>query len=154
MKKIEAVIRHFKLEDVKNALTEKGIHGMTVSEVRGFGRQKGHTETYRGAEYAVDFIPKVKVEVVVASADAQTVVDAIVGKARTGQVGDGKIFVSDLTEVVRIPHGRDGPRGSVRRRRASGRRISGRGVRLRRASLPGDFFGAERQKEAAGEPAG
>src|ERR1700686_545144 len=105
MKKIEAVIRHFKLEDVKNALTEKGIHGMTVSEVRGFGRQKGHTETYRGAEYAVDFIPKVKVEVVVAAADAHTVVDAIVGKARTGQVGDGKIFVSDLTEVVGIRTG-------------------------------------------------
>src|SRR5689334_15374995 len=105
MKKTEAVIRHFKLEDVKNALTEKGIHGMTVSEVRGFGRQKGHTETYRGAEYAVDSIPKVKVEVVVASADAQAVVDAIVGKARTGQVGDGKIFVSELTEVVRIRTG-------------------------------------------------
>jgi nitrogen regulatory protein P-II 1 len=105
MKKIEAIIRHFKLEDVKNALTEKGVHGMTVSEVRGFGRQKGHTETYRGAEYAVDFIPKVKIELVVASADAHTVVDAIVSKARTGQVGDGKIFVSDLTEVVRIRTG-------------------------------------------------
>ena len=105
MKKIEAIIRHFKLEDVKNALTEKGVHGMTVSEVRGFGRQKGHTETYRGAEYAVDFIPKVKIEVVVATAEAHAVVDAIVSKARTGQVGDGKIFVSDLSEVVRIRTG-------------------------------------------------
>ena len=105
MKKIEAIIRHFKLEDVKNALTEKGIHGMTVIEVRGFGRQKGHTETYRGAEYAVDFIPKVKLEVVVAAADAHTVIDAIVCKARTGQVGDGKIFISDLSRVVRIRTG-------------------------------------------------
>ena len=105
MKKIEAIIRHFKLEDVKNALTEKGVHGMTVSEVRGFGRQKGHTETYRGAEYAVDFIPKVKIEIVVASTDAAGVVDAIVSKARTGQVGDGKIFVSDLSDVVRIRTG-------------------------------------------------
>lgn len=105
MKKIEAIIRHFKLEDVKNALTEKGVHGMTVTEVRGFGRQKGHTETYRGAEYAVDFIPKVKVEVVVPAADAKAVIDTIISKARTGQVGDGKIFVNDLTEVVRIRTG-------------------------------------------------
>ncbi len=105
MKKIEAIIRHFKLEDVKNALSEKGVHGMTVTEVRGFGRQKGHTETYRGAEYAVDFIPKVKLEVVVATADAKGVIDTIVSKARTGQVGDGKIFVSDLTDVVRIRTG-------------------------------------------------
>ncbi|HEY2841494.1 MAG TPA: P-II family nitrogen regulator [Pirellulales bacterium] len=105
MKKIEAIIRHFKLEDVKNALSEKGVHGMTVTEVRGFGRQKGHTETYRGAEYAVDFIPKVKLEVVVATADAKSVIDTIVSKARTGQVGDGKIFVSDLTDVVRIRTG-------------------------------------------------
>ncbi|MBI2824515.1 MAG: P-II family nitrogen regulator [Planctomycetia bacterium] len=105
MKKIEAIIRHFKLEDVKNALTEKGVHGMTVTEVRGFGRQKGHTETYRGAEYAVDFIPKVKVEVVVPAADAKGVIDTIISKARTGQVGDGKIFVSDLSDVVRIRTG-------------------------------------------------
>lgn len=105
MKKIEAVIRHFKLEAVKNALSEKGIKGMTVTEVRGFGRQKGHTETYRGAEYAVDFIPKVKLEVVVHNEDAQKVVDTIVNTARTGQVGDGKIFISDLGNVVRIRTG-------------------------------------------------
>src|SRR4029077_11349345 len=105
MKKIEAIIRHFKLEDVKNALTEKGIHGMTVTEVRGFGRQKGHTETYRGAEYAVDFVPKVKLEVVVDERDAPGIIDTIVNAARTGQVGDGKIFVSALTDVVRIRTG-------------------------------------------------
>lgn len=105
MKKIEAVIRHFKLEAVKNALSEKGIKGMTVTEVRGFGRQKGHTETYRGAEYTVDFIPKVKLEVVTHNEDAQKVVDVIVNTARTGQVGDGKIFVSDLANVVRIRTG-------------------------------------------------
>lgn len=105
MKKIEAILRHFKLEDLKNALSAKGVHGMTVSEVRGFGRQKGHTETYRGAEYEVDFVPKIKVEVVVADADAKGVVDQILKTARTGQVGDGKIFVSELTEVVRIRTG-------------------------------------------------
>ncbi len=105
MKKIEAVIRHFKLEAVKNALSEKGVKGMTVTEVRGFGRQKGHTETYRGAEYAVDFIPKVKVEVVVGNNDVRNVVDTIVNTARTGQVGDGKIFISDLADVVRIRTG-------------------------------------------------
>jgi nitrogen regulatory protein P-II 1 len=105
MKKIEAVIRHFKLEEVKDALHAKGVQGMTVTEVRGFGRQKGHTETYRGAEYAVDFLPKVKVEVVVDERDAQSVIDTIVGAARTGQVGDGKIFVSALTDVVRIRTG-------------------------------------------------
>jgi nitrogen regulatory protein P-II 1 len=105
MKKIEAVIRHFKLEAVKNALSEKGIKGMTVTEVRGFGRQKGHTETYRGAEYAVDFIPKVKLEVVVHNDDLQKVIDTVVTTARTGQVGDGKIFVSDLANVIRIRTG-------------------------------------------------
>ncbi|MBA4017089.1 MAG: transcriptional regulator [Pirellula sp.] len=105
MKKIEAVIRHFKLEAVKNALSEKGIKGMTVTEVRGFGRQKGHTETYRGAEYAVDFIPKVKLEVVVHNEDLQKVIDTVVNTARTGQVGDGKIFVSDLANVIRIRTG-------------------------------------------------
>jgi nitrogen regulatory protein P-II 1 len=105
MKKIEAVIRHFKLEAVKNALSEKGIKGMTVTEVRGFGRQKGHTETYRGAEYAVDFIPKVKLEVVVHNEDLQKVIDTVVTTARTGQVGDGKIFVSDLANVIRIRTG-------------------------------------------------
>jgi nitrogen regulatory protein P-II 1 len=105
MKKIEAVIRHFKLEEVKDALHGKGVQGMTVTEVRGFGRQKGHTETYRGAEYAVDFLPKVKVEVVVDERDAQSVIDTIVAAARTGQVGDGKIFVTALTDVVRIRTG-------------------------------------------------
>jgi nitrogen regulatory protein P-II 1 len=105
MKKIEAVIRHFKLEEVKDALHAKGVQGMTVTEVRGFGRQKGHTETYRGAEYAVDFLPKVKVEVVVDERDSQNVIDTIVAAARTGQVGDGKIFVSALTDVVRIRTG-------------------------------------------------
>lgn len=105
MKKIEAIIRHFKLEEVKDALHNKGVQGMTVTEVRGFGRQKGHTETYRGAEYAVDFLPKVKVEVVVGDKDVQSVLDTIVNSARTGQVGDDKIFVSELAEVVRIRTG-------------------------------------------------
>jgi nitrogen regulatory protein P-II 1 len=105
MKKIEAVIRHFKLEEVKDALHAKGVQGMTVTEVRGFGRQKGHTETYRGAEYAVDFLPKVKVEIVVDERDSQNVIDTIVAAARTGQVGAGKIFVSALTDVVRIRTG-------------------------------------------------
>lgn len=105
MKKIEAILRHFKLEDVKNSLTQRGIQGMTVTEVRGFGRQKGHTETYRGAEYEVDFVPKIKVEVVVKDGDAAGVVEAISRTARTGQVGDGKIFVSTLDEVVRIRTG-------------------------------------------------
>lgn len=105
MKKIEAILRHFKLEEVKDALNEIGIKGMTVTEVRGFVRQRGHTETYRGAEYSVDFLPKVKLEVVVNDGEAQTVIDKIMNVARTGQVGDGKIFVSDLTEVVRIRTG-------------------------------------------------
>jgi nitrogen regulatory protein P-II 1 len=108
MKKIEAIVRHFKLEDVKNALTEKGINGMTISEVRGFGRQKGHTEMYRGTEYTVDFVPKVKVEVVVDDGKLQTALDAIVKAAQTGQIGDGKIFISDLTDVVRIRTGETG----------------------------------------------
>jgi nitrogen regulatory protein P-II 1 len=109
MKKIEALIRHFKLDEVKNALTEIGVKGMTVIEARGFGRQKGHTETYRGTEYAVDFIPKIKVELVVDSAELKNVLDTICRAAKTGQVGDGKIFVSDLTEVVRIRTGETGP---------------------------------------------
>jgi nitrogen regulatory protein P-II 1 len=109
MKKIEAIVRHFKLEDVKNALTEKGINGMTISEVRGFGRQKGHTEMYRGTEYTVDFVPKVKVEVVVDDGKLQTALEAIVKAAQTGQIGDGKIFISDLTDVVRIRTGETGP---------------------------------------------
>ncbi|MFN7730334.1 MAG: P-II family nitrogen regulator [Pirellula sp.] len=108
MKKVEAVVRHFKLEDVKNALTEKGIHGMTVSEVRGYGRQKGHTEIYRGTEYAVDFVPKVKIEVVCADSNLQTVIDTIVKTAQTGQIGDGKIFVSNLENSVRIRTGEQG----------------------------------------------
>ena len=108
MKKIEAVIRHFKLEDVKNALSEHGIAGMTITEVRGFGRQKGHTETYRGTEYAVDFVPKVKVEIAVANDQAQAVIDTIIKTAQTGQIGDGKIFVSDLADTIRIRTGETG----------------------------------------------
>lgn len=105
MKKIEAVVRHFKLEDVKAAITEAGVQGMTVTEVRGFGRQKGHKETYRGAEYIVDFMPKVKVEVVVTDDVKDKVIEAISTAARTGQVGDGKIFVYDLQSAVRIRTG-------------------------------------------------
>lgn len=108
MKKIEAVIRHFKLEDVKNALSAKSVQGMTVTEVRGFGRQKGHKEMYRGAEYTVDFLPKVKIEVVVGDGQLQTVLDTIMQAARTGSVGDGKIFVTDLADVVRIRTGETG----------------------------------------------
>ena len=108
MKKIEAIIRHFKLEDAKNALIEKGITGMTITEVRGFGRQKGHTETYRGTEYRVDFVPKVKVEVVVDDSKLKPAIDAIVKAAQTGQVGDGKIFVSALEDTVRIRTGESG----------------------------------------------
>lgn len=108
MKKVEAVVRHFKLEDVKNALTEQGIHGMTVCEVRGYGRQKGHTEIYRGTEYAVDFVPKVKVEVICSDATLQTVIDTIVKTAQTGQIGDGKIFVSEVANAIRIRTGENG----------------------------------------------
>ena len=108
MQKIEAIIRHFKLEDVKNALVEKGVLGMTITEVRGFGRQKGHTEMYRGTEYRVDFVPKVKLEVVVDDAKLPTALDTISKTAQTGQVGDGKIFVSELSEVVRIRTGETG----------------------------------------------
>lgn len=108
MKKIEAIIRHFKLEDVKNALSEQGVAGMTITEVRGFGRQKGHTETYRGTEYAVDFVPKVKVEIAVADDRVQTVIDTVLRAAQTGQIGDGKVFVSELTETVRIRTGETG----------------------------------------------
>ena len=108
MKKVEAIIRHFKLEEVKNALSEQSVHGMTITEVRGFGRQKGHKETYRGTEYTVDFVPKVKLEVVVAEAQLQTAIDTIMRAAQTGQIGDGKIFVSDLANVVRIRTGESG----------------------------------------------
>lgn len=108
MKKLEAIIRHFKLEDVKNGLSEAGIQGMTVSEVRGFGRQKGHKETYRGAEYTVDFLPKVKIEVVVADDLVDKVVEIITNSARTGQIGDGKIFITELADIVRIRTGETG----------------------------------------------
>ncbi|MBI2982088.1 MAG: P-II family nitrogen regulator [Deltaproteobacteria bacterium] len=102
MKKIEAIIKPFKLDEVKEALQKMGVQGMTVSEVKGFGRQKGHTELYRGAEYVVDFLPKVKLEVVVDDGQAQPVVETIIKAAKTGKIGDGKIFVSSLDEVVRI----------------------------------------------------
>ena len=105
MKKIEAIIKPFKLDDVREALTEIGITGMTVSEVKGFGRQKGHTEIYRGAEYAVDFLPKVKVELIIADEDVERVIDVIIENARSGKIGDGKIFVTSLERVVRIRTG-------------------------------------------------
>ena len=108
MQKVEAVVRHYKLEDVKNALTQAGLHGMTVSEVRGFGRQRGHKETYRGAEYTVDFLPKVKLEVVVDDENIDKAIEAITGVARTGQIGDGKIFVTPLANVIRIRTGETG----------------------------------------------
>ncbi|HUG93942.1 MAG TPA: P-II family nitrogen regulator [Planctomycetaceae bacterium] len=108
MKKVEAIIRHYKLEDVKNALSQAGIQGMTVSEIRGFGRQRGHKETYRGAEYTVDFLPKVKLEVVVEDADVAKAVETITSVARTGQIGDGKIFITPLEEVIRIRTGETG----------------------------------------------
>lgn len=108
MKKIEAIIRHFKLEDVKNALSEQGVSGMTITEVRGFGRQKGHTEMYRGTEYTVDFVPKVKLEVVVDDGKLQATINTIVKAAQTGQIGDGKIFVYELSEAVRIRTGETG----------------------------------------------
>jgi nitrogen regulatory protein P-II 1 len=108
MKKIEAIIRHFKLEDVKKSLNEKGVQGMTITEVRGFGRQRGHTETYRGTEYEVDFVPKVKVEVVCGNDQVQDVIDTIMRSSQTGQIGDGKIFVSSLDDTVRIRTGETG----------------------------------------------
>ncbi len=108
MKKIEAIIKPFKLDDVKDALHEVGVSGITVTEVKGFGRQKGHTELYRGAEYVIDFLPKVKIEVVVNSGDVERCVDAIVKAARTGKIGDGKIFVTSVEEAVRIRTGESG----------------------------------------------
>jgi nitrogen regulatory protein P-II 1 len=103
MKKIEAIIKPFKLEDVKDALVEAGIEGMTVSEVKGYGRQQGHSELYRGAEYVVEFIPKIKIEVVVSNDEfAQKTIDAITSAAKTGKIGDGKIFVSDISKTIRI----------------------------------------------------
>ena len=108
MKKVEAIIKPFKLEDVKEALSEIGIQGMTVTEVKGFGRQKGHTEIYRGSEYTVDFLPKVKIEIVVDDAQLEAVKDAIVKTANTGKIGDGKVFVSSVEEAIRIRTGETG----------------------------------------------
>ena len=105
MKRVTAVIKPFKLDEVREALAEVGLTGLTVTEVKGFGRQKGHTELYRGAEYVVDFLPKVKVEVVIAAGQVEQVIDAIVGAARTGKIGDGKIFVTEVERVVRIRTG-------------------------------------------------
>ena len=110
MKRITAVIKPFKLDEVREALAEVGLTGLTVTEVKGFGRQKGHTELYRGAEYVVDFLPKVKIEVVVADNQCDQVIDAIIGAARTGKIGDGKIFVYDVAEAIRI---RNGDRGEA-----------------------------------------
>ena len=109
MKKIEAIIKPFKLDEVKEALQDLGLQGMTVVEAKGFGRQKGHTELYRGAEYVVDFLPKVKLEVAVSDEQLTGVIDAIVSKANTGKIGDGKIFVFNLEQVVRIRTGETGP---------------------------------------------
>jgi nitrogen regulatory protein P-II 1 len=109
MKKIEAVIKPFKLDEVKEALQDMGVQGMTVLEAKGYGRQKGHTELYRGAEYVVDFLPKIKVEVVVEDSQLEPALEAITAAARTGRIGDGKIFVSEITEVVRIRTGETGP---------------------------------------------
>ena len=108
MKKVEAIIKPFKLDEVKDKLNEIGVQGITVTEVKGFGRQKGHTELYRGAEYVVDFLPKIKMEVVIADAQVEEVVDTIVKAAQTGRIGDGKIFVTNLDDIIRI---RTGERG-------------------------------------------
>jgi nitrogen regulatory protein P-II 1 len=105
MKKIEAIIKPFKLDEVREALHEVGVTGLTVTEVKGFGRQKGHTELYRGAEYVVDFLPKIKVELVVAEASVETAIEAIIKAARTGKIGDGKIFVTPVEQIVRIRTG-------------------------------------------------
>ena len=108
MKKIEAIIKPFKLEEVKDALGEAGIEGMTVSEVKGFGRQKGHTEIYRGSEYTVDFLPKIKVELVLPDEQVEAAIKAVVGAAKTGKIGDGKIFVSTVEDAIRIRTGEKG----------------------------------------------
>jgi len=107
MKRVEAIIKPFKLEDVKDALAEIGVTGMTVSEVKGYGRQKGHSELYRGAEYVVDFLPKIKMEMIVSSEMVDKVVETVVEAARTGKIGDGKIFVSDIEKIVRIRTGEE-----------------------------------------------
>ena len=108
MKLIVAIIKPFKLDEVRQALTEIGVHGMTVTEVKGYGRQKGHTEIYRGAEYVVNFLPKLRIEVAVDTAMADKVIEAITSRARTGQIGDGKVFVHELEEVIRIRTGETG----------------------------------------------
>jgi nitrogen regulatory protein P-II 1 len=108
MKKIEAIIKPFKLDEVREALSEIGVTGLTVTEVKGFGRQKGHTELYRGAEYVVDFLPKVKLEIVVADSLVERAMETIINAARTGKIGDGKIFVTDVEQVVRIRTGESG----------------------------------------------
>ncbi|MFJ2992829.1 P-II family nitrogen regulator [Pandoraea sp. NPDC087047] len=108
MKRVTAIIKPFKLDEVREALAEVGVTGLTVTEVKGFGRQKGHTELYRGAEYVVDFLPKIKIEVVVGTAQAEQVIDAVLGAARTGKIGDGKIFVTDVERVIRIRTGEEG----------------------------------------------
>ncbi len=109
MKKVEAIIKPFKLDDVREALSEIGVAGMTATEVKGFGRQKGHTELYRGAEYVVDFLPKVKIELVVAEEMVEPCIEAIINVARTGKIGDGKIFVSPVERTIRIRTGEEGP---------------------------------------------
>lgn len=109
MKKIEAIVKPFKVEDVKEALAEIGVEGMTLSDVKGFGRQKGHSEIYRGTEYTVDFLPKVKFEIVIAHERTQRAVEAILGAAKTGKIGDGKVFVSDVEQAIRIRTGERGP---------------------------------------------
>jgi nitrogen regulatory protein P-II 1 len=108
MKKIEAIVRPFRIDDVREALAEIGVKGMTLTEVKGYGRQKGHTELYRGSEYQIDFLPKIKLEVVVADAIAEKVVDTIIKAAKTGQVGDGKIFISQVDDAVRVRTGESG----------------------------------------------
>ena len=108
MKKIEAIIKPFKLDEVKEALNLVGVMGLTVSEVKGYGRQRGHTELYRGAEYAIDFLPKIKIEVIIEDSMLDQVVEAIQAKAQTGRIGDGKIFVNDISEVIRIRTGEKG----------------------------------------------
>jgi nitrogen regulatory protein P-II 1 len=102
MKKIDAIIKPFKLEEVKDALAEVGVEGMTVSEVKGFGRQKGHTEIYRGSEYTVDFLPKIRIEIILGDEQVDAAIEAIVGAAKTGKIGDGKVFVSNIEEAIRI----------------------------------------------------
>ena len=108
MKKVEAIIKPFKIDDVKDAINEIGVLGLTVTEVRGYGRQKGHTELYRGAEYAIDFLPKIKIEIVIEDSMLEQVIEIIKSKAQTGKIGDGKIFITDVSEVIRIRTGEKG----------------------------------------------